>query len=454
MPEATALAQALAVIVGRENCLLPAELPLYSVDGLTPQAAVFVQSVEQVAEILRLATREGLAVTVRGGGTAMRQGYAPSRLDVVLLTRKLDRVLEHEPAEMTATVQAGVTLGALNAALAKHGQVLPLDAPASSRATVGGVLAANTSGPHRAGYRTARDRLIGIQVVDAAGTAVRAGGKVVKNVAGYDLQKAFIGSLGTLGVIVEATFKLSPLPPARFTMVGAFPELPEALAVAHNLLATGLRPTALDLLNARAYTSVCNRTGNPTMSDRRYVLAAELAGTAAAVRRMASQTHRAITDGGGKSHPIEEEMAQAEFWRALVDTGVDMAQPASMTTRCGVLWAGLPSLVHGFEAIAEGSQLEVGLDVHLTAGVMRGWWWPEGGGVPKDDGLLAEAVGTLRKAAGNHSGYLVVESCSPGVKRKADVWGQAGPELAIMRNLKQQFDPQGVLSPGRFVGGL
>jgi glycolate oxidase FAD binding subunit len=331
--------------------------------------------------------------------------------------------------------------------------MLPLDAPRPDRATIGGILAANTSGPRRLAYGTARDRLIGLRVVDAQSKLIKGGGKVVKNVAGFDLPKLFIGSLGTLGIIVEATFKLAPAPKARAALLAGFRELREALDAAHGLLKGGLRPAALDLLNAHAMRKIGLRTGVPAVSDRLYTLAIEFGSAPAAVERQKSDAHRLLAQAGGKSVVVGDAIECESLWRAIVELGHVDAAPVSMITRTSVRTSRLGGLVHGHEALAESSHLEVALDVHLAAGVLRAAWWGEAGGAG-DEVMLGEAVGTLRKAAANAGGSFVVESCAPALKMSIDVWGTPGSEFAIMRRLKEQFDPGRILSPGRFVGGL
>ena len=448
-----ALDQALAHAVGSANVADAGQLPLYAVDGVVPKAVVFASTREQVAEVMRLAAAEGLAVTPWGGGSAMALGNTPQRLDVVLGTMRMSRIVEHESADMTATVEAGITLESLNDALALHGQHLPFDAPLAERATIGGILAANASGPRRLAFGTPRDRVIGIRVVDAQGVLVKGGGKVVKNVAGYDMNKLFIGSLGSLGVIVEATFKLAPLPRARATMVGGFSRLEEAMTAAQALLATGSPLLALELLNGTAYELVSARAGTPAMADRAYFLAVDLGGSPGAVQRQKVQAHQAFVEAGGKSLAVEDDSPYRALWRAIIDLGHREELPATMLTKTSALFTDVSRLVPGHEALAEGGKLEVAIDVHLPAGVIRASWWGEKKGAA-DEAMLLENAATLRKATANAGGSLVIESCPPAMKRRMDVWGREGADLAIMRRMKEKLDPGRILSPGRFVVGL
>src|SRR5439155_1532151 len=202
----------LRAIVGPAHVLAGVELSPFVIEGRTPEAAVLPGSVDEVAAVIVQAAEAGVPVVPWGGGSAIGVGVPAARAGLVLLLTRLAALVEQGPGDLTATAQAGITVAALQAALRARGQWLSLDPPDVARATLGGVLAANASGPRRHLYGTARDVLIGVTVVTADGSVVRGGGKVVKNVAGYDLPKLFVGSFGTLGVIVEATVKLRPVP--------------------------------------------------------------------------------------------------------------------------------------------------------------------------------------------------------------------------------------------------
>ncbi len=248
----TALLDKLRAIVGAPHVLTGIDVGPYVVEGRTPEAAVFPGSVDEVRAVMEVAAASGLPVVPWGGGTAAAAGRPVARAGLVLGLRRLARILEHEPGDLTATVEAGVTIEQLQAALGARGQWFSLDPPDADRATVGGVIAVNASGPRRHLYGTARDLLIGVTVVAADGALVRGGGKVVKNVAGYDLPKLFVGSWGTLGVIVAATLKLRPRPDVERLVAMAFDRLKDAAAASRAVMASDLIPSALELADADA----------------------------------------------------------------------------------------------------------------------------------------------------------------------------------------------------------
>ena len=224
----------------------------YAVDGLTPRAVIRPESREAVAEVLAWANAEGLKVSPRGGGTQTGLGNAAAGLDIVLDLTRLDRVLDYEPADLTATVEAGITLQAFQRELVQGGKTAAMEAPLGDQATAGGIISVNASGPLRRSYGLPRDSLIGIAVVGADGTETRAGGRVVKNVTGYDLNKLYAGSLGSLGVIVEASFKLATLPSESGAVTGGFASVDAAASAAGDLLSQVYGPQGVHVVNASA----------------------------------------------------------------------------------------------------------------------------------------------------------------------------------------------------------
>src|SRR5919201_4924094 len=202
-----------------------------SIDGLHPISRSTPSSAAELAEALHAADSAGQAVIPYGGGTQLDLGMPPTRADLLLETGQLHRVVEYEPADLTVTVEAGMRFGELQRLLGDNGQFLALDPPADAEASIGGLIATNASGPLRFSYGTARDLVIGTRVANPDGTLTHAGGRVVKNVAGDHLNKLYIGSLGTLGIIVELSFKLAPVPPVMSTALGSFGSLDDVRAV-------------------------------------------------------------------------------------------------------------------------------------------------------------------------------------------------------------------------------
>lgn len=435
MVKQTVLHSELESILGAERVFAREEAASYAVDGVVPQAVAMPGTVEEVAEVMRLAHRVGAAVIPWGGGTAVSLGNLPQRYDIALSLTRLNAVVEHEPADLTATVLAGRTLVDFQTHLSSAGQFLPLDPPCPSEATIGGILATNASGPSRHAHGTARDLLLGLRFVQADGRVIKAGGRVVKNVAGYDLCRLFIGSLGTLGVIVEACFRLTPLPKAQQTLAVAVPSAQEAYRLAGQVAGFSLR--AVELLNAAAARDL---EGLPLAPEGGFVLLLAAAGPPAAVERTREGLAALV-------NPTVIEDAAAGLWQAI--GRLSQPLPGSIVTKASVLPSRGPELIERIERISHEMSRPPRIACHLTAGIVYSAW--PAGDQPDADLQLATS---LRQAVASLGGTLIVEAAPIALKERLDVWGEPGSDFALMRRLKEQFDPQGILSPGRFLGRL
>ncbi|MDP8921479.1 MAG: FAD-binding oxidoreductase, partial [Chloroflexota bacterium] len=255
MIDASALERSLAGATSEWRAVDPADGSLL-VDGVRPSFACAPANETELAEVVRAANAAGAAVVPWGGGTRMSLGFPPRAADVVVQTHRLGEIVEYEPADLTVTVQAGMTLADLQARLRAEGQMLALDPAAADRAAIGGLTSANASGPLRLMYGSARDLVIGTRVANADGVISKAGGRVVKNVAGYDLNKLYIGALGTAGIVVELSFKLHPLPQAQGMLAAAFASIEDAGRAVATLMRSALGPAAVELLDAAGARAV------------------------------------------------------------------------------------------------------------------------------------------------------------------------------------------------------
>lgn len=410
------LARDLAAIAGGRNVVADRKAAGYAVDGLAPAVSVTPGSYEEVASVLRYADENGLALIPWGAGMLMHVGNLPARYDIALRLARLDILIEHEPADLTVTVQAGATLGALQQRLAAASQMIPFDASLPDSATVGGVLAANASG--LSASSTPRDFTIGLRVVTADGRITRAGGNVVKNVAGYDLCKLYIGSLGTLGVIVEATFKTFPLPRAGASLGFAFEGPREACAATAEMARQGLSVRSIRL----------DASASLRLSDGSCLLTARFAGTPLGLARSLHEARAIAAKNGGRE----------------VKDGAGTAQTADtpLVCRLGLLPSDLPHVIDELERRFPAAALVA----YPASGVLVA-------GLPEREEALQE-VALIAHIAREAGGWCVIESCPVEMKREVDVFGAAPSSLDLMRRVKQQFDPRRTLSPGRFVGRL
>jgi len=403
-------------------------LSAHAVDGKKPALVCSPATPEQVAIVLRVCAEAKAAVTPWGGGTGVSVGNVPHEICVVMDLTGLNRVIDHDHANLTVTVQSGITLANLQEPLSRRQQFLPFDAPRPREATIGGTVALNLNGPRRGCYGGVRDLLIGMKAALITGEQIKAGGKVVKNVAGYDMCKLFTGSLGTLGVITEVTARVAPIPETAATLV-ASGRLNEAEEYADRLSRSPLLPAAVMLMNSRPqygadkpwqvaiWCDGLEETVARHLSDAQ-TQARELALATAVLR---SGDHDAFWDGV-RHFPLEAE-------------------------RC-VFRATVPRAAVGkfIEVVNQSADLVPALVADMVVGTV--WLsWP----VSERAAVIWPRLMSLAAA---YRGHAVMFSAPHQLKEGLDVWGPPPATLPLMRGLKQQFDPHGLLNPGRFVAGI
>ncbi len=419
---------------------LDSELSTYAVDGLFPTMGVRPPTVEVLTEVLSVANQEGLAAIPLGGKTQRSLGNPPRKYDLALDMREIDRLVQYEPSDLTVTVEAGMSLAGLDEILAAEGQFLPLEVPCPAEATVGGMLAAATSGPLSLTFGFPRDWLIGVKVVNADGSVTKGGGRVVKNVTGYDMNKLYTGSLGTLGVVVEGSFKVAPRPDVSRTLTAQFASLERAMEGAWALLEGYGGPDALTLSNG----AVAERLG---VVGAGYVLMARFLGRERVVKGRVARAKASMGSVGvGEFNELGDD--EASVWQSLVDLPWMDEETQMLGVRCSVLPTEVGRLLRKLDQITSWN-LNHGLVAHVGTGLVRSLSW--GDSAPSEFDLRVQRV--IRRMTEQKSAW-VVEHCTPFLKSGRDVWGPLPSGLAIMRRLKLALDPHGILSPGRFVGGI
>jgi glycolate oxidase FAD binding subunit len=441
MTVALSIPDALREIAGRDSLRMGKEIEGYSLGGTIPRAAVSPADESAVSRILALAWEEGLSVVPWGSGAHQSIGHPPVPYDLAVDLRRLNRVVEHEPADMTATAQAGIGMADLQGHLGASGQFLPLDAGMADRATLGGVLATRLSGPLRCRYGTARDLVLGLRVAHADGTITKAGAKVVKNATGYDMTKLYVGSHGTLGIILEATFRVFPRPVAEQGWWLPAPDLGTAQALANRILGSHIVPNRVELLEETA-GQACGGSHHGS------ALLVSVAGVPEAIRAQADDLGRIAGEVG--IAPIEVN-APERTWNALSDFPW---LPADWNGRGHrAVWrGGVPpaDCARAMQAIREaaGPWSEAGMAASVAHGALRGTFR-----VATCEALVSSLT-AAREALAVLGGFLTVLDAPAQVRAKVDVWGPAPDGLTVMRRLKREFDAKGVLNPGRFVGGI
>jgi glycolate oxidase FAD binding subunit len=427
----------------------------FAMDGKRPKVVVSPGSVEEVSRIVAFANQNRLSVIPVGNGTKMGMGSIPEKMDIVLSTRRLNRITDCDIDNLTLTVESGMTLNDVQKHLAEEGKgyFLPLDPPFSEKATLGGIVATNSSGPRRFLYGTARDLIIGMKAVFPNGDLIVSGGKTVKNVSGYDLCKLLIGSFGTLGILCEMTFKLLPLPEKGATVLVPFKTLEEADCFVQEILHSQLTPASIETLNAKAMTRMRSPVSLP--GEASSIVAIGLEGVAEAIERGISE----IADRGKKHGALGVSSLEADrhtsFWTGIRDfsKGLGRRYPDLVTLKSNFLISKSGKIMESYEKIAREMGFDCAFISHSGNGILYAYVLPQKNGRSKMESLI-KLVKKMTAEAVKNEGNLVVESSPLSIRKKVDVWGRSRSDALVMRRIKKQVDPAGILNPGRFVGGI
>ncbi|MEH1937389.1 MAG: FAD-binding oxidoreductase [Nostoc sp.] len=390
--------------------------------GNSPSCIVYPRTQQQLAAVIATAHSHNWRVLPCGSSSKLSWGGLAKGVDVVISTERINQLIEHAVGDFTVTVEAGMKFSDLQALLAKSRQFLAIDPTAPESATIGGIVATGDTGSLRQRYGSVRDQLLGITFVRADGQVAKAGGRVVKNVAGYDLMKLFTGSYGTLGVISQVTFRLYPLPEASGTVV--LTGSAEAVSQAADILrGSALTPVQADLLSTKLVSSLGLGQG--------LGLIARFQSISESVKE---QSNRVLEVGQklGLDGAIFADGDEANLWQRLQERIHTTATESVITCKIGVLPTAAVEIL---------TQVELGL-IHISSGL----------------GLLQleskNQVLKIRDRTQAHKGFLTILEAPMAVKEQIDVWGYTGNALPLMRGIKEQFDSKNILSPGRFVGGI
>jgi glycolate oxidase FAD binding subunit len=415
--------------------------PTCLIDDFGPLPVAQPSSPGEVGDLVRRAAADGHALYPVGGQTTLGLGLPPTRPGTVVDLRKLAAVIDYPARDMTITVQAGITLAHLQEALAAEHQRLPIDVPQANRATLGGALAVNASGPRRYGLGTLRDYVLGISAVNDEGHEIKAGGRVVKNVAGYDLCKLFIGSLGTLGILSQVTLKVKPVPEeqALVTLGCTADAVGPLLDRLHD---SRTRPVCLDLLNDVAARYI-NQQAGTHLPESAWVVAVGFEDTRETVSWQVQQLIKEVPAGSCRGVDAWAGAAALRLWQALVELAA--LPDARLTFKANLL----PRAVAAFCRLAAESPEKLLLQAHAGNGIVLGH-------VAAD--LTPERAATMLKplqdAALAAQGNLILPRCPAAWKQSLPVWGRPRGDLALMRRIKDKLDPRRLFNAGRFVDAL
>lgn len=438
-----------ARIVGEERVSTdPAARTLYAIDGMMPSLVVYARTEEEVAAVLKFAAEQNLAVIPCRNATKLGIGNRPRRYDIALSVKEMNQVWHYEPADLTVSVEPGIKLGDFEHFLSRQSLWIQLDPPGGAKSSLGGIVATNAAGPLRLRYGAPRDMVLGLKVATTEGKVIKTGGRVVKNVAGYDLAKLITGSYGTLGVIVEISLKLFPLPGRRATWVLRTSSLDVARDFRRRILDSPLSPMRMVLLDAGAAS--LSRGDLELHQGDELEIWVEFGGSERVIQRCL-ETVRDLARAAGASEEVLDDLSATRGWDLISDFGSTRLEdsPQSVTVKAALPIDSGEEFLQFTHNQCEKHALRAASFIQNGVGVAHICL------VPKDSSPVSSAfIQELRERAISLGGSLILERSPLEIKKEMDVWGPVGDDFMVMQKLKKLWDPKGILSPGRFVGGL
>jgi len=457
------VASRLAEICGASNVISdPAQLVAYGIGGNVPSATVKPGSREEISEIVTFAAAEKLAIVPCGARSKLAMGAPPSRYDVALDTTRLDHIGAYDPSDLTLSVEPGIPLQRLAGVLAGHKQFLPLAVPFLGRATAGGTIAAGVHSPLRQAYGTARDFLLGVEFVTGDGALVKSGGAVVKNVAGYDLHKLMIGSLGTLGILTKINFRTFPAPASTRVFASSFDTVDGVLEMRRRVALSPLRPLTLEILSSGTVEMLASNLAariepGPAPGDRlqksQWAFFATFSGAGAVLARYERELKRMADETGCASCTIfgdDEKPASFGRVREFIPIALESSQ-ATTIIKLSVVRSKIKDIFEAIEQAATTNQLR-GAAMADGLGMVHLALMPDA----RDEQMRARVVNAsqrIQNACAQLGGNATIPFCPSEWKAALKIWGLERGDFEQMRKLKRVFDPPGVLAPGRFAGG-
>lgn len=420
----------------------------YSIDGVNPVYLAEPKDKDEIEEVLSYAKNISTTIIPRGNGTKLGVGSKPDKLGIVLVTKNLNKLIEHQHENLTFTAEAGMTLTAAQEILSSKAQFIPLDPHHSRKATLGGIAATNSTGPMMMRYGTSRDLIIEMKAVIASGKSIRSGAKVVKNVAGYDLKKLFIGSFGTLGVISELTFRTYPLPESEVTLLAQFESPKDAFAASRAVRDTGLSVTSIEMLDDGAFGLITDSYA-PTKTTS-WTLAIRIDGYASVIAKWSTRISEVCSSNGSRHTDEVKGDESKRFWNSINEIeGVPLLD-RSVHFNVSVPQSKTLQIIEKLSTFRARRDIELAVSALPSLGSIQTFFLAKDhSGI--DFGSIVEG---LRVSALELNGNLTVISAPPQIKETLDVWGPTPPEFRLMKAIKENFDPDGIMTSGRYFGGL
>ncbi|MEE9366063.1 MAG: FAD-binding oxidoreductase [Dehalococcoidales bacterium] len=448
LQEKQAFYQKLGEITGAENVLTgeKATAP-YIVDGISPQAVVYPASTGQVADIIKAANESRITLVPWGGGSKQGIGPCLEAADTVLCLKNMKRVVELEASNFTTQVQAGIVNDELQKQLAEKSLFFPLDPFYIESSTIGGEIATNANGPRRIMYGAVRDLVLGITLVTPAGDIIHTGGKTMKNVAGIDLCRMYIGSWGTIGVITEAVLRLFPLPEVSTGIYMTFPGPEDAFRVVGQLLNSPLTPSAVELVDRIAGQNLAETMGS-SLKDDEVLLIVNAEGTKGDVERHRKDVISLAEANKAKATIALEGEKASDTWKVYrgIHRAMLGASSSALQGKASVPISKLGDMVQQVKKISASQGVDIGVTARCGNGMLYTY-------LADEHEKLVRITNELKQAAASLGGFFLIEVAPLSVRKEVAILPPRD-DYQIMRHLKAGFDPNNILNPGRLAGGL
>lgn len=429
----------LAAIVGREYLRESANvLARHAIDGVVPEYVVEPGTEEEVAALVRLANERKLTLYSEGGRTG-QVGRTPPRVDIVLVTTRLNTIEHYDPGDLTIGVAAGASVQSVREAVAANNQSMPIEVAYPAQSTIGGVLSRAAHGPLRHGYGPLRDSCLGLRFVTGDSRWAKSGGRVVKNVAGYDLMKLLVGSHGTLAVITAANLKVYPAPRQTRTFVADFAHLNEAIAFRDTVVRSPLTPMCLEIASPLAQEFFSSHSDQQT-----WRVMVRAGGSDAVMGRYARELGSAVTH-------VFEAQAEEQYWNSIVEFGdrISSRHQNAMVVALSVAPSELQHAIEVAERFASENNLLVAWSGRCAIAALNLALVPMPQGAPVVT-QYSQALNSLRESLAPDAACVVIR-CASQVKQHVEVWGATATDIGAMRSVKRALDCNDVLNRGRFI---
>jgi glycolate oxidase FAD binding subunit len=419
----------------------------HSIDDLTPSSVESPNSLKELSKSLADINGSDRTAIPWGGGTRIGIGNIPSSYDVALDLSGFTGEIEHAVGDMTIAANAGVTIATLNALLEKEGQRLPFEVRNPEQATVGGSIASNAPGHRQSSTGGIRDWVIGMQIVLADGTITKSGGRVVKNVQGYELHRLHTGAFGTLGIVSQVAFKLLPVTPEQQTIIIWFDDIQSAQEIGMGFANGLFAPEAISLISGELAAATVQATGesfDSSSGDQTFALLMRLGGGVRSIERQVNEVVGAAGSGGSAGYAVLSDMAAKAAWSALDDAESNAGIAVRMNARTG-------DTLKASQEIRS-AESDSGTKISTISDIGFGAMTVLAGSASRDEDLsfISSVAGTITK----YQSSYVIEKCPLVVKQHMDIFSDVGNSIELMRRIKNQYDPTNTLNPGRFAGKI